>query len=158
MNHPPAHHAAVQHRGPDGDAMTPAEVWRMVVPGLGYVFLAGAAVLGLFTASAGSAAGDQASYVAGLGCFVVAVFIMALRLRRQFDGEEVGFLLYISVANVDSLLVSIVVLTVLGLIGVVLASAVGGAFSGIGLALFVIAALMIFTDLKRFFDHREGKY
>jgi hypothetical protein len=147
-------HDAAQHNAEDGPRPVGAdEVWRLVAPGLGYIFLAAAAVLGLFTASG---AADSATYAAGLGTFILAAVIIAVRMKRQFDGDRVGFLLEISVASTDSLLVSIAVLTVLALVGVVLAATVGGTLYGIGLALFVIATLLIFRDIKRYFDQREG--
>jgi hypothetical protein len=149
-----ARHDAAQHSAEQAPRPIGAdEVWRLVAPGLGYVFLAAAAVLGLFTASG---AGDDATYAAGIATFLLAAIIIAARMKRQFDGREVGFLLDFSVANSDSLFVSIVVLTVLALAGLVLAAAVGGTLNGIGLALFVIATAVIFRDIKRYFDRREG--
>ncbi|MGH7122535.1 MAG: hypothetical protein ACREFP_26690 [Acetobacteraceae bacterium] len=148
------HDDAFHHR--ETDRLYPvsgAEVWRMVKPWLGYVFLAAAAVLGLFTASR---AGDDTTYGAGLALFILAAIVVAWRMRRQLDGREVGFLLAVSVENSDSLLVSIAVLAVLGLVGIGLAAAVGGTLYGIGLALFVIAAALIFNDIKRYFDHRDA--
>jgi len=132
--------------------ITGIEVWRLVAPGLGYVFLAAAGVLGLFTASD---ARDGATYSAGLGLFILAVLLMGLRLKRQFDGEAVGFFLPLLVEGTDSLIVAIVVLVALGLVGLVLAATVGGNLYNIGLALFVIAMAIIFGELKRYFDHRE---
>jgi len=146
-------HDAAQHETDLPQPVDAREVWRLIVPGLGYVFLAAAAVLGLFTASGDV---DQATYEAGLATFVLAAIIIAVRLKRQFDGREVGFLLEVSVANSDALFLSIAALIVLALAGVVLAAAVGGSFYGIGLALFVIATAMIFRDIKRYFDRREG--
>ncbi len=149
----PLHDAAQHKAAGELHPVAPREVWRLIAPGLGYIFLAAASVLGLFTASG---AADTATYDAGLATFVVAAIIIAVRIKRQLDGKEVGFLLDISVAGTDSLLVSIAVLVVLALVGVVLAAAVGGTFYGMGLALFVIATLVIFLDIKRYFDQREG--
>lgn len=147
-------HDAAQHGAEDRPRPIGAdEVWRLVAPWLGYAFLAAAAVLGLFTASG---AADDATYAAGLATFILAATIIAVRMKRQFDGREVGFLLDITVANSNSLFVSIAVLTILALAGLVLAATVGGTLYGIGLALFVIATLVIFRDIKRYFDRREG--
>jgi len=153
MNDQAPQHDAAQHDAAGMPQPVGADaVWRMIAPGLGYVFLTGAAVLGLFTASGNV---DDATYAAGLGLFVLAAVIIALRLKRTFDGREVGILLEVSVASTDSLFVSIAVLAVLALVGAVLAATVGGTLYGVGLALFVIASAMIFRDIKRYFDERE---
>lgn len=129
------------------------EVWRMVVPWLGHLFLAAAALLGLFTASG---APDAASYDAGFALFVLAVVAIAWRLKRQLDGAEVGFLLNVSVDNLDSLFVAIALLVVLALVGIWLAAAIGGPFYPIGIALFIIAAALIFNEIRRYFDHFDA--
>jgi hypothetical protein len=149
----PQHDAAQQEMAHGPEPVATAELWRLVAPGLGYAFLAAAAVLGLITASGNV---DGPTYAAGLATFGLAVVIIAVRLKRQFDGRDVGFLLDISVASTDSLFLSIVVLGVLAVAGVALAAWVGGSFYGIGLALFVIGTMMIFRDIKRYFDRQEG--
>jgi hypothetical protein len=142
--------AALRHdERPTLPAMPAREFWRMVAPWLGYVFLAYAGLLGLFTASA---AKDEASYGCGLLTFAVAGVLIAVRIMRQLDGREVGLLLPIATAGGDTLVVTVAVLALLGLVGAVLAAAVGGAFYGIGLALFIICAALIFNELKRYFD------
>jgi hypothetical protein len=153
MNHRAPQHDAAQHSAAGGPRPIGADaVWRMIAPWLGYAFLTAAAVLGLFTASGDA---DDATYAAGLALFVLAVVIIAVRMKRQLDGREVGFLLDFSVASSDSLFISIAVLTILALVGLVLAALVGGTLYGVGLALFVIASAMIFGDIKRYFDRRE---
>jgi hypothetical protein len=124
----------------------------MVVPWLGYGFLAASSVLGLFTASAAT---DAPTYAAGLGTFMLAIVIIVMRMKRQLDGREIGFLLAVSVTSVEALFVSIAVLGVLGLVGLILAATVGGSLYGIGLALFIICAAFIFSDIKRYFDGLE---
>ena len=149
-----SHPDATQRDAADRPQPVPvSEVWRIVLPGLGYVFLALAGVYGLFTASE---AGDGPTYAAGLGLFILAALLIAVRLKLQFDGSEVGFLLPMVIERLDSLLVAIAVLTVLGLGGFILAAAVGGALYGIGLALFVVSALIIFLEIKRYFDRRDA--
>jgi hypothetical protein len=54
-----------------------AEVWCMLAPWLGYVFLIGAALLGLFTASG---AEDEGGYAAGIATFLLAMLLVALRI------------------------------------------------------------------------------
>jgi hypothetical protein len=111
----------------------------MVAPWLGYGFLAASGVLGLFTASAAT---DAPTYAAGLGTFVLAIVIIVMRMKRQLDGREIGFLLAVSVTSVEALFVSIAVLGVLGLVG-------------IGLALFIMCAAFILSDIKGYFDGLE---
>ena len=144
-------HAALHTEAPLA-AASAAEIWRMVVPWLGYGFLAASGVLGLFTASAAT---DDPTYAAGLGTFMLAIVIIVMRMKRQLDGREIGFLLAVSVTSVEALFVSIAVLGVLGLVGLVLAATVGGSLYGIGLALFIICAAFILSDIKRYFDALE---
>jgi len=142
---------ALQHPG----ETSLAEFWHLVAPWLGYAFLTVAAVIGLFTASGPV---DDATYVSGLVTFLVAVLLIAARMKRQLDGREVGFL-WAGVATKDSdtLLVSIALLTVLGLIGAILAAEIGGTLYGEGLALFIVCAAFIFFDIKRYFDQQEPR-
>jgi hypothetical protein len=153
MAHPLPEHAAAHQSAPsDLPAITAGEAWRLVAPWLGYVFLTAAALLGLFTARGDA---DAVTYGVGLATFFVAVALIVVRMNRQLNGRDVGFLLPVTPGDVDSLLVTIAVLVVLGLVGAVLAATVGGVLYGIGLALFVVSVLLIFTDMKRYFDLRE---
>ena len=133
-------------------ALSASEAWRLIAPWLGYFFLAGAAVLGLVTASG---ADDNATYASGLAAFAVAVILIAWRMKQQFDGREIGFLLPVSAAGSDTLFVTIAVLAALGLAGAILAATVGGTLYGIGIALFIISGAFIFIEIKRYFDRRE---
>ncbi|HUK61277.1 MAG TPA: hypothetical protein VLV50_18750 [Stellaceae bacterium] len=132
--------------------MPAREVWRLVGPWLGYLVLGAAGIFGLFTASASA---DAATYDAGLIAFAIAVVLIAVRMKRQFDGTEAGFLLPISPAGADTLFVTVAILAVLGLVGAVLAAAVGGMLYGIGLALFIVCAALIFIEVKRYFDRLD---
>ncbi len=153
MAHSISNHAAVQNTAaPTVAVLSASEAWQLVAPWLGHVFLAAAAVLGLFTASGEV---DGATYGAGIATFLLAILVIFVRIKRQLDGDEVGFLLPVSSTTADSLFATIAVLGVLGLVGVVLAATVGGELYGIGLALFIITAALIFGDIKRYFDLRE---
>jgi hypothetical protein len=149
MHHAPNSAAPQDRPSPTAPALPAREVWRMIGPFLGYVFLAFAAILGLFTASD---AADNATYVVGMLTFAIAVAIIAVRAKRQLDGAEIGFLLPISPAGADTLAVTVALLGILGLAGAALAASVGGALYGIGLALFIVCAALIFTEIKRYFD------
>jgi hypothetical protein len=153
MAHSSLVHAAVQDVvSPTAPVLGAREAWGLVAPWLGHVFLTAAAVLGLFTASGGA---EGATYGSGLATFFVAVFLIFVRIKRQLDGQEIGFLLPFASGNVDTLMVTIAVLFVLGLVGAVLAATVGGTLYGIGLALFIITVAIIFSSIKRYFDLRE---
>ncbi|MGH7088777.1 MAG: hypothetical protein ACREFQ_07740, partial [Stellaceae bacterium] len=128
------------------------EVWRLVAPWLGYVFLVAAGILGLFTASA---AEDSASYTVGLATFAVAIILIVLRMMRQLDGRETGFLVPVTATDSDTLYVTVAILTVLGLVGAMLAATVGGMVYAIGMALFFVSILLIFFEIKRYFDRRD---
>jgi hypothetical protein len=151
--HPSRPHVAVQENPPPtAPAVSAWAAWRLVAPWLGYGFLGGAAVLGLFTASG---ADDEATYASGLATFAVAALLIAWRMKQQLDGREIGFLLPVSAEGSDTLFVAIAVLAALGLAGAILAATVGGTVYGIGIALFIIAAAFIFVEIKRYFDRHE---
>jgi len=153
MAHPsPVHTEAHDDAPPIAPALSGREVWRLVAPWLGHAFLAAAAVLGLFTASGA----EGATYETGIATFVVAAILIFVRMKRQLDGREIGFLLPVASTDIDSLLVTVVILAVLGLIGVTLAATVGGELYGVGLALFLVAVAIIFSNIKRYFDLRDG--
>ena len=153
MAHPPTDRVAAQEvPAATAPPVRAGEMWRLIAPWLGYIFLGGAAVLGLFTASG---ADDEATYASGLATFAVAAVLIAWRMKQQFDGREVGFLLPVSAAGSDTLFVTIFVLAALGLAGVILAATVGGTVYGIGIALFIITAAFIFIEIKSYFDRRE---
>lgn len=128
------------------------EVWRLVAPWLGYLFLGAAGILGLFTASA---ADDSASYAVGIATFALAIILIVMRMRRQLDGRETGFLLPVTATDSDTLFITVALLTVLGLVGAMLAATIGGMVYAIGLALFFVSALLIFFEIKRYFDRRD---
>lgn len=131
-----------------------AEVWAMLSPWIGHVLLIAAAIFGLATASG---APDEAAYDVGMVTFLVAAVLIAFRVKRQLDGTAVGLLLPVAIEREDGLLVTIAALTVLGLVGGILAASVGGVFYGVGLALFLICAGMIFFEIKHYFDRRDGR-
>jgi hypothetical protein len=130
-----------------------AAAWRLIAPGLGYVLLAAAALLGLFAASG---AADGEAYAVGLATFALAALIIGWRLKDQFDGKDDGLLLPVTVASEDALFLLIAVMTVLGLAGLLVAAEAEGAFHAAGIALFCVAALLIFLNIKAYFDRREG--
>jgi len=131
-----------------------AEVWAMLSPWIGHVLLIAAAIFGLATASG---APDEAAYDVGMVTFLVAAVLIAFRVKRQLDGAAVGLLLPVAIEREDGLLVTIAALTVLGLVGGILAASVGGVFYGVGLALFLICVGMIFFEIKHYFDRRDGR-
>jgi hypothetical protein len=140
-----------------GVSLTPvrlSEVRGWIAPWLGHGLLVAAGIFGLSTASG---APDDATYDAGMITFALAVLILAIRLKRQLDGDELGLLLPVSVGREDGLILSIALLTVLGLGGAIVAATTGGIFYGVGLALFIISAALIFHEIKQYFDRNEGR-
>lgn len=127
-------------------------VWRLLAPWLGYLLIGAAGVLGLFTASG---APDDATYDAGFVTFAIALCIIALRIKHQLDGRYDGLLLPLSVEGEDALLLYMAVVGALGVGGLVLAAMTQGIFSDAGLAFFCICALLVFYNLKRYFDLRD---
>jgi hypothetical protein len=151
---PAGRHAAAGHEAADPAVVRTdlATVWRLVAPWLGYLLLAVAAVLGLFTASE---AGEGEDYVAGLLTFGLAVLVIAWRMRDQLDGRDDGLLLPVMADGEDALLLWIAVMAALGIAGLLVAAATESVLHVAGIALFVVAALFIFAAMKRYFDRRE---
>jgi hypothetical protein len=151
---PAGRHAAPGHEAADPAAVRTdlATVWRLVAPWLGYLLLAAAGLLGLFTASD---AGEGEGYAAGLLTFGLAVLIIAWRMRDQLDGRDVGLFLPVMVEGEDALLLWIAVMTALGIAGLLVAAGSESVLHTAGIALFVVAALFIFFAVKRNFDRRE---
>jgi hypothetical protein len=85
----------------------------------------------------------------------IAAVLIAWRAKLQLDGRDIGFLLPVTPGDIDTLIVTIAVLAVLGIVGGILAAAVGGTLYGIGLALLIVCALFIFLEIKRYFDRHE---
>ena len=131
-----------------------AELWRWFAPWLGGALLVVIGLLGLFVAS--RAETDEA-YVGGFVATVIAALVLAWRIRAAFAGESGGALLPpILVEGSDALVVLVAVLVVLGVFGLFLAArghepmAIYGGFG-----LFAGALIMIFWNMKHYFDRME---
>lgn len=154
---PPRHGLEAVEAGDEDVITRPTDfyhVWRLLAPWLGYLLIGAAGVLGLFTAS-GNPEGD--GYVAGMVTFGIAVVMIALRIRHQFDGRYDGLLLAASVNSGDALTFYIPIIGVLGIGGLVLAAETDGIFHDAGFAFFGVCAVMIYVSVKRYFDNYERR-
>ncbi len=110
-------------------------------------------VLGAFFASRDSAPGD---YACGLTLSLAAIGLALMRVKNRFDGGATDCAGFLLVADWANLIAVIVVFSILGLGGLVVAAGVeyGGLHDG-GVALFVASALAVFFSLKHVFDMIE---
>jgi hypothetical protein len=129
------------------------ELWRWFAPWLGGAALVALALLGLFVASR---AVDEAAYAGGFAAAAIAAVALGWRIRTGFEGRRGGAALPVLVEDGDALVVLVAVLVVLGLLGLFLAArgeepmAIYG-----GYGLFAGALVMIFWNMKHYFDRRE---
>ena len=111
------------------------------------------AVLGAFFASDNGAPGD---YACGLVLSLAAIALAFMRLKSRFDGGAADWASFLLVDDLSNLVAVIVVFTVLGLAGLLVAAGVshGGLHVG-GVALFVASGLAVFISLKHVFDNLD---
>jgi hypothetical protein len=138
----------------------PAEDTRELCAWFGFwaqfVVLAFFVILGAFFGANGGEPGDE---TAGVLLVVAASLVAFLRLKAGFDGGPRSWSSFLFVDDMPNLVFAIVVLVILGLIGLFMATAhqVGGLHNG-GVALFLVAALFVFLNLKRVFDTAESRH
>jgi uncharacterized membrane protein len=112
-------------------------------------------VIGAFAASEPRAPGD---YACGMLLLLGALVLAFLRLKQWFDGGAAGWLSFLFVDDMKSLVVAIPLFTVIGLVGLFIASAwPDGSLHDAGLGLFVVSGVIIFLDIKRVFDHTNAR-
>ena len=128
-----------------------SELWRWFAPWLGGAVLVALALVGLFVASR---AADDATYAGGFAAAAIASATLAWLIRAGFEGRR-GRAAPMLVEDSDALLVLVAVLVVLGFLGLFLAAhgeepmAIYG-----GYGLFAGALVMIFWNIKHYFDRR----
>lgn len=112
-------------------------------------------VLGAVFASADAIPGD---YACGLILALAAIGLGLLRIKARFDGVGSSCAELRLVDDWPSLGAVIVVFTILGLGGAIVAAGVGtgGLYSG-GVALFVVSWLVVLGSMKHVFDKAEGR-
>jgi hypothetical protein len=111
------------------------------------------AVLGAFFASDNSAPGDD---TCGLVLSLAAIALASMRLKSRFDGGPADWRSFLLVDDMPSLVAAIVVFTLLGLAGLLVAAGVDrGGLHDAGVALFVASGLAAFLSLKHFFDNLD---
>jgi hypothetical protein len=107
-------------------------------------------VLGAFAASNADAPGD---YAAGIVLILGAAALAFWRLKNRFDGGPPGWRASFLVGGMWGLVVAIPLLTIIGLLGLFIASAWSyGSLHAAGIALFVAGAVIVFLDIKHVFD------
>ncbi|HEV2549208.1 MAG TPA: hypothetical protein VGU20_17840 [Stellaceae bacterium] len=127
------------------------EIWRWFAPWLGGAALVALGLLGLFVASR---AADQATYAGGFAAAAIAAVTLAWRVRSAFEDRQASAALLVE--DSEALIVLVAVLVVLGLLGLFLAArgAEPMAIYG-GYGLFAGALVMIFWNVKHYFDRLE---
>lgn len=129
------------------------ELWRWFAPWLGGAALMALAFLGLFVASR---AVDEATYAGGFAAAAIAALTLGWRIHIGFAGPRGGAALPVLVEDGDALIVLVAVLVVLSFLGLFLAArgeepmAIYG-----GYGLFAGALVMIFWNMKHYFDRRQ---
>jgi hypothetical protein len=128
------------------------ELWRWFAPWLGGAVVVALGFEGLFVASR---AADDATYAGGFVAAAIAAVTLAWLVRAGFEGRRSGAVLPMLVEDGDALLVLVAVLVVLGFCGLFLAArgAEPMAIYG-GYGLFAGALVMIFWNIKHYFDRR----
>ncbi len=128
------------------------ELWRWFAPWLGGAVVVALGLVGLFVASR---AADDATYAGGFAAAAVAAVTLAWLIRAGFEGRRRSLALPMLVEDGDALLVLVAALIVLGFFGLFLAArgeepmAIYG-----GYGLFAGALVMIFWNIKHYFDRR----
>jgi hypothetical protein len=129
------------------------ELWRWFAPWVGGAALVALSLLGLFVASR---AVDDATYAGGFAAAAISAVTLAWRIRGGFEGRRGDAALSFLIEDGDALVVLVAVLVVLGLLGLFLAArgeepmAIYG-----GYGLFIGALIMIFWNVKHYFDQLE---
>lgn len=127
------------------------EIWRWIAPWILAAVLIIVFLLGLVGASG---AADDGTYWIGLIAAVLALAVLIWLLRAALDGDEWPSLF---VEEPEPLIILIALLTILAVIGSVLAArGESVAVSGTGYALGAVSILLIFFNLKHYFDCREA--
>lgn len=136
-----------------GERVGWGELWRWFAPWLGGAALVALSLLGLFVASR---AADDATYAGGFVAAAIAAVTLGWRIRAGFEGERRDAALPVLVEDGDALIVLAALLVVLGLFGLFLAArgeepmAIYG-----GYGLFIGALIMVFWNVKHYFDRLE---
>lgn len=128
------------------------QLWRWAAPWLGLAVLAVAFVIGLLEASR---AKDQPGYVAGFVCAGLALIGVMWWLRNYPGVADRPVSGPLTVERDEALLVLLPLLTLLAIIGLLLAARWSGLLHIVGYALFGASLLMIAANLKHYFDARE---
>jgi len=130
------------------------DIGRWIAPWLTGVLLAGATLLGFFTAS--GAEGPD-TYAAGLVTAGLALVALGWLVKGAFDDRTVRWPLKILVERPESLVLLVALLTAIGIGGLFLAADAHGAAKTAGYALFVVCLLVIAWNLKHYYDRTDSR-
>lgn len=129
------------------------EIWTWIMPWLTGALLAGAALLGVLTASH---ARGRDTYVVGLAVAGLALVALVGLVKRFVDGSAEDRPLDILVDRPESLLLLIALLIAIGIGGLFLAADAHGAAASAGYALFVVCLVLIAWNLKHYYDRTDS--
>ncbi|MDE2229626.1 MAG: hypothetical protein KGL11_11375 [Alphaproteobacteria bacterium] len=129
-------------------------IWNWVAPWFTGVLLAGATLLGFFTAS--GAEGPD-TYAIGLVTAGLALVALGWLVKSTFDERTGRWPLKILAERPESLVLLVALLTAIGIGGLFLAADAHGAAKTAGYALFVVCLLVIAANLKHYYDERDSR-
>jgi hypothetical protein len=141
--------------GLDADPGQDREFWNSASNALCWVVLLGFGLLGL---GAAADASDPLDSARDFGVFIVVVLLIFWGVKRHYDGAPPLGVRDLVVEDPLALTVSVPILSVLGLVGLFMASAAetaSGYYAGLGLAVGAIG--MVFLNLKGRFDAEERR-
>ena len=129
--------------------------WHEILDGVRWALLICFGVLGLIGAAR---AADAADYVRDLGLFLVVVLVLLWEVKRRCDGAPAWGFQDLVIDDPTALMVGLPLLGLLGVAGLLLASAaesVSGYYAGLGLAAGAVG--MAFLSLKARFDAEDDQ-
>jgi hypothetical protein len=144
-----ATHPAKSTAGRSAQRVPLKDIGRWIAPWFAGVLLAGATLLGFFTAS--GAEGPD-TYAAGLVTAGLALVALGWLVKGTFDERTVRWPLEFLVERPESLLLLIALLVAIGIGGLFLAADARGAAETAGYALFIVCLLVIAWNLKHYYD------
>lgn len=126
------------------------EAGRWILFWVQLLVLAVVAILGAFYAAG---AADAADYDCGLGLAIFAILLAFFHIKARFDGAAAGWVGFLLVSELPSLVAVIVIFVALALAGLFVAAGVAsGGLHNAGIALFAVSALWILLSVKHVFD------
>jgi hypothetical protein len=127
--------------------------WSWLAFWLQYLVFAVLALAGAGFAALGDAPGD---YAAGMSLTLGSLALAFLRLKHHLDSGDPSWHRFLFVSDMKNLAVAIPLFTILGLGGLVVArTLLDGSLYAVGIAFFVVCAIVIFLNIKHVFDRLD---